>query len=128
MRFIRSHFDIPCLNGHAEVEAELEKELEEDVLLATVGLEVQDGGVEGCGEIRAVRFPRSNVTAGELEHAEAEVAREQRVLLPNLLPNATQPFFGQLGDGARFLQIVTQLRGKPLLVLVGIKSLGQLNK
>jgi hypothetical protein len=86
MRLLLGSFDLLLFNGHAEVEAELEEQLEEDVLLGAVGLEVLDGGFKGFGELVAVRLPRLDVAAGELEDAEAEVAREQRVLRPNLLP------------------------------------------
>ena len=40
----------------------------------------------------SVRLPRLDVAAGQLEHAEAEIASEQRVLSPNLLAGAAQAF------------------------------------
>ena len=95
---------------HAEVEAELEEQLEEDVLLRAVGLEVNNGGFESLGKLLAVRPPRPDVAAGQLEDAEAEVACEQRLLFPHLLPNAAQAFFGQLGDGAGLAEFVAVAR------------------
>ena len=59
-----------------------------------------DGGLEGFAEALAVRVPGPDVAGGELENAEAQVAREQRVLLPNLLPGSSEAFFGQFGDSA----------------------------
>lgn len=84
LRLLHSSFDLLPFNRRAEVEAELEEQLEEDVLLGAVGLEVFNGGFEGFDDVLAVRLPRPNVAAGKLEDAEAEVAREQWVLLPNL--------------------------------------------
>ena len=63
------------LDGHGEVEAEFEQQLEEDVRLGAVGLEVLDGGFERFGKVLAVRLPRPDVAGGQLEDAEAEVAR-----------------------------------------------------
>ena len=122
MRLLRGSATCFRLDGHAEVEAELEEQLEEDVLLGAVGLEVLDGGFEGLGEVVAVRLPRPDVAAGELEDAEAEVAREQRVLLPNLLPGPAQAFFGQFGDGARLTSRSRTRSG--LLVAVSSGSSG----
>jgi hypothetical protein len=99
MRRLRASFDLPGFDRHTEVEAELEEQFEEDVLLGAVGFEVLDGIQKGVGEVRAVWLPRPDVAAGQLEDAEAEVAREQGVFLPNLLPGLAQAFFGQFGDG-----------------------------
>ena len=94
------------LDGHGQVEAELEEQLEEDIRLGAVGLEVLDRFFERLREVLAVRFPRPNVTGGQLEDAEAEVAGKQRVLFPNLLAGTAQAFFGQFGDGAGFAEFV----------------------
>ena len=86
MRLLLGSFYLPRFDRHVEVKTELEEQFEEDVLLGAVGLEMLNGGFKGFGELVAVWVPRPDVAAGELEDAEAEVAREQRVLLPNLLP------------------------------------------
>ena len=90
------------LDRNGQVEAELEQQLEEDVLLGAVGLQVLDGLFKRLRKIVAVRFPGPDVAGGELEDAEAEVAREHRVLFPNLLAGTAQAFLGQFGDVAGF--------------------------
>ena len=122
--------DLPRFNGHAEVEAELEQQLEEDVLLRAVGLEVLDGGFEGFGELLAVRLPRPDVAAGELEDTEAEVARRTcgfsfRIFFP-------------AARRRRSLVSSAMLRGLPILsqnfaatfwsLFVGVERLGKLNE
>ena len=102
-----------CFDGHRQVEAELEQQLEEDVLLGAVGLEVLDGVFERFGEVLAVRLPRPNVAGGKLEDAEAEVARKHRVFFPNLLPGTAQAFFGQFGNVARFAKSRRRMRRQP---------------
>ena len=65
-----------CLDGHAEVEAELEQQLVEHVRLGAVGLQVLHGVEQRLVEVVAVRLPRADVAGVELEDAEAEIARE----------------------------------------------------
>jgi len=48
--------DLAQLHGHAEIEAELEQEFEEDVLLGALALEVIHGGFEALGEVFVVRI------------------------------------------------------------------------
>ena len=79
-----------CLDGHGQVEAELEEQLEEDVLLGAVGLQVLDVIFQRLLEVVAVRFPRPDVAGVELEDAEAEVAGEHWVLRLDLLRSAAE--------------------------------------
>jgi hypothetical protein len=95
-------FDHLPFNGHEQAEAELEEQLEEDVLLAAVSLEVLDGGFEGLGELATVRLPLANVYGIQLEAPEAEVSGKQRVLLVDFLSVPAGAFFGQFGDIAEF--------------------------
>ena len=74
----------PGFDGHAEVESELEQEFKEDVLLGAVYFQVPGVRLQAGGEVGAVRVPRLDVAAIQLEDAEAEVAGGQRVLLSNL--------------------------------------------
>ena len=61
------------LDGHAEVEAELEQQLEEDVLLGAVGLRgVRRWSSSVSAEFVAVRLPCPDVAGVELEDAKAE--------------------------------------------------------
>jgi hypothetical protein len=86
--------DFPGFDGHAEFEAELEQQLEENVLLGAVGLEMIHGGFEALGEVLAVRVPLADVCGIQLENTEADIAREERVLLFDLLSGPAQAFFG----------------------------------
>ena len=111
------------LDGHAEVEAELEQQLVEDVRLGAVGLQVLDGVEQRLVEVVAVRLPRADVAGVELEDAEAEVAanigfssliffaaRRRRSLvssamlrgLPSLSQNSAATFWS-LSSGSRAL-------------------------
>src|SRR5207302_4875465 len=99
MRLLRLPFNLPPFNGDAEIEAELQEQLEENVLLRAIGLQVLNGRRKGCGEVRAVRLPRSKVAAGQLEYAESEVACKHWVLLAHLFRRPSQPLFCHLRDG-----------------------------
>ena len=113
------------LDGHAEVEAELEQQLEEDVRLGAVGLQVLDGSSSSvCARFVAVRLPRPDVAGVELEDAEAEVAREHRVLVLDLLPGAAQAFFGQFGDGAGLAELVAEVCSGLLVLVLGSSGSG----
>ena len=48
-------------DGHGQIEAELEEQLEEDVLLGAISLKVFDGLFQRCREIIAVRLPCPDV-------------------------------------------------------------------
>jgi hypothetical protein len=71
-----------AFGGHGKVKAELEEQLVENVLLGTICLEMFDRFFECLREVFTVRLPRPDVAAGQLEDAEAEVARKQRILFP----------------------------------------------
>ena len=80
------------------------------------------------GKVLAVRFPRPDVAGGELEDAEAEVAREQRVLFFDLLPSPAQAFFGQFGDIAGLAEFVAEFGGNLLLFALRVERLRKLNE
>jgi hypothetical protein len=52
------------------------------------------GGFEALGEVLAVRVPLADVCGIQLENTEADIAREERVLLFDLLSGPAQAFFG----------------------------------
>ena len=79
-------------------------------------------------QVLAVRLPRPDVAGGELEDAEAEVAREHWVLFPDLLPGTAQAFFGQFGDVARLAEFVAEVGSDLLVFVVRIEWLRELNK
>jgi hypothetical protein len=58
---------------HGELEAELEKELEEDILFGAIGFHVLDRIEERLRQIFTVRVPGADVRGVELEDAEAEI-------------------------------------------------------
>jgi hypothetical protein len=88
MEWLCTSFRLSGLNRHAEIKAQLEQQLKEDVLFGAVSLEVFDGGFKGFGDLVAVWVPFQDVCRVQLEDAETKVTREQRVLLPNLLPGS----------------------------------------
>ena len=85
-------------DGHGKIEAELEQELKEDVLLGAVNFQILRMRFKAGGEVGADRVPRLDVAAIQLEDAEAEVAWEHWVLVANLLPGAAQAFPRYLGE------------------------------
>ena len=104
-------------DGHAEVEAELEQQLEEDVLLGAVGLQVLDG----CSTSVFARFSRSGSHARMLLESSLKTRKPRSPAnigfsSLNLLPGPAQAFFGQFGDVARLAELVADQR--QLLVFV----------
>jgi hypothetical protein len=87
-------FNLAGFNLDTEIKAQLEQQLKENVLLGAVGLEVLYGGFKGFGDLVAVWVPLQDVCGVQLEDAEAEVAREQRIFLFDFLSGAAQALFG----------------------------------
>ena len=66
--------DDPRLNGRAEIEAELQQQFVEEVLLSPAGFDVIDYGEEFSLKVIGSRVPRTDARCVELEDAEAEIA------------------------------------------------------
>src|SRR5690606_15944500 len=116
------------LDGDAEVEAELEQQLVQHIGLGAIGLDVLHGVEERLVKVVAVGLPRADVAGIELEDAKAEVAREHRILVLDLLRRAAEALLGELGDVARLAERVAESCSNCLVRVSGIKWLWELDQ
>ena len=72
-------------HGYAEIETELQQQLVEDVLFASISLDVVNVVEQCCFDVVGCRLPFADVGCVELEHAKAEVSDECEVLLLDFL-------------------------------------------
>src|SRR5262245_16951090 len=116
------------LNGDAKVEAQLQEQLVQHILLCTVRRKVVYGVLQGCVQVGAIRLPSTNVARVKPKNPKAQVASERRVLVLDPLRSASQALFGQLGDVARLAEPVTELSTRTLVLVAWIERLRKLNK
>ena len=90
--------NVPVFHGHAEVQAELEQQLVEQISLAAARFDVLNGIEQGLFQVVSVRLPGANVAGVEFEDAKTDVARKQRIVGFDLLTGTAETFLGNVGD------------------------------
>ena len=81
-----------CLDGHAQIKAQLQQQLIEDVLLGPPGLDVVNGSVQRIFEIVRRRIPGADIGCVQPEDTKAEIALVVRVFVLDLACSAPKPF------------------------------------
>ena len=93
----------------------------EDVLFATIRLDVVNILEQRSFHVILVWFPGPDVGGVELEDAEAEVARKHRLFVFDSLRGTTEAFLGKFGNAPSLSNLVTEFGGRPLVLVSSIK-------
>ena len=101
--------DGPGLDWDAEVKTKLEQQFVEDVVFATIRLDVVNAVEKRFFQIIAVRFPGTDVGGVEFEDTKTEVACEHRGPVFYLLGGATKTLFCEFSDVTWLAEFVAEV-------------------